>query len=54
MVKGAKGKTNDSFGSQLAREFFRSVCQCRRLTLAHLVLKGKKLDPNQHETSEKP
>ena len=53
MVKGAKGKTNDSFGSQLAREFFRSVCQCWRLTLARLVLKWKKLDPNQHQKQAK-
>ena len=26
MVKGAKGKTNDSFGSQLAPKFFAAQC----------------------------
>ena len=30
----------------------RSVCQCRRLTLACWVLRRYKFDPNQHKTSE--
>ena len=52
MVKGAKGKTKDSFGSQMAHKKHRSACQCRRLTLACWVLRRYELNPNQHKTSE--
>ena len=53
MVKGAKGKTNDSFGSQVAREKTPLSVSVSK-THARLVSVEKvKIDPNQHETSEK-
>ena len=52
MVMGAKGKTNESFGSQPPEEFSAHSVSVEGLTLACLVLEGKKLDTNQHETSK--